>query len=159
MLEAPGLAAGLDDVGPVGESVDDRLREPRVGEDLRPLAEGEVGRGDQRRAFVALGDHLEDKLGGALGQGEIAQLIEDEQLDACVACDDTGELASGLGFLQLVGESGEGGETDAASLLAGADRERDREMRFACAGRVGVALLMLLSRCRSVCGWSTLPAA
>jgi hypothetical protein len=43
VLEALALAAGLDDVGAVGEAVDDRLGEPGVGEDLRPFAEGEVG--------------------------------------------------------------------------------------------------------------------
>jgi hypothetical protein len=48
-----------------------------------------------------------------------------------VAADDAGKLAVRLGFLQLVGEAGEGGEADAPSLLAGADRERDREVRFA----------------------------
>jgi hypothetical protein len=69
--EAPGLAAGVDDVGLVGDAVDDGLGEARVGEDLCPLAEGEVGGDDQRAALVALGDDLEDELGGALGEGEI----------------------------------------------------------------------------------------
>src|SRR5947209_993664 len=33
VLEAPGLAAGFDDVGAVGEPIDDRLGEARVGEE------------------------------------------------------------------------------------------------------------------------------
>jgi hypothetical protein len=49
---------------------------------------------------------------------------------------------------------GRGAERDALAREAGADPERDREMTFSGAGRVGVALLMLLIRCRSVCGWS-----
>jgi hypothetical protein len=32
VLEAPGFGPGLDDVRPVGEAVDDRLRQPRVGD-------------------------------------------------------------------------------------------------------------------------------
>jgi hypothetical protein len=70
---------------------------------------------------------LEDEFGGALGQGEVAEFIEAEELDAGVAGDDAVELAARLGFLEFVGEGGEGGEADAAALLAGADGERDRE--------------------------------
>jgi hypothetical protein len=40
-------AAGFDDVGAVGQAVDDGFGEPGVGEDFRPLAEGEVGGDDQ----------------------------------------------------------------------------------------------------------------
>src|SRR3972149_5587543 len=82
VLEAPGFAAGLDDVCAVGEPVDDRLREPRGGGDLRPLAEGQVGGDDQGGAFVAFGDHLEDELGGALGQGEGGEPGADQERDA-----------------------------------------------------------------------------
>src|SRR5829696_8247482 len=63
VAEAPGLGAGVDDVGAVGEAVDDGLGEPGVGEHLRPFAEREVGGDDQRAAFVALGEDLEDELG------------------------------------------------------------------------------------------------
>jgi len=53
VFEAPGFAAGVDDVGAVGEPVDDGLGEPDVGEDFRPFAEGEVGGDDQTAALVA----------------------------------------------------------------------------------------------------------
>ena len=74
--EAPGLGAGVDDVRAVREAVDDGFREAGVVEDLRPFAEGQVGCDDQRAAFVALGEDLEDELGGAGGQREIAKLIK-----------------------------------------------------------------------------------
>jgi hypothetical protein len=86
-----------------------------------------LGGDDQRGAFVALGDDLEDELGGALAQRQVAALVKGQELDAGVAGDDAVEFAPRLGLLQLVGEPGEGGEADAASLLSGADRERDRE--------------------------------
>jgi len=47
VVEAPGLGAGVDDVGAVCEPVDDGFGESRVGEDFRPFAEGEVGGDDQ----------------------------------------------------------------------------------------------------------------
>ncbi len=40
MGEAVGVAAGLDDVGAVGEPVDDRGAEPGVGEGFRPAIRG-----------------------------------------------------------------------------------------------------------------------
>ena len=75
MAEAPGLGAGVDDVRAVGESVNHGLGEPGVGEDLGPLAEWQVGGDDQAAAFVAFGEDLEDELGGAVGQGEVAQFV------------------------------------------------------------------------------------
>src|SRR5918999_5300198 len=56
VAEAPGLGAGVDDVGAVGEAVDDGLRESGVGEDLGPLAERQVGGHDQAAALVAFTD-------------------------------------------------------------------------------------------------------
>jgi hypothetical protein len=101
---------------------------------------------------VAFGEDLEDELGSAVGKGQVAEFVEDDKLGAGVAADDAGELAAALGFLELVGECGEGGEADAAALVAGADRQRGRQVGLAGAWRVGVALLMLLIRCRSGCG-------
>jgi hypothetical protein len=76
VAEAPGLCAGVDDVRPVGDAVDDGLREAGVGKYLGPLPVGEVGGDDQAGALVALGDDLEDELGGTLGQREVAKLID-----------------------------------------------------------------------------------
>jgi hypothetical protein len=59
----------------VGEPIDDGLGEAGVGEDLRPVAERQVRGDDQRRAFVTLAEDLEDELGGALGQGQVAKLV------------------------------------------------------------------------------------
>jgi hypothetical protein len=43
--------------------------------------------------------------------------LEDE-LGAGVAPDDASELAAALGFLELVGQAGKGGEPDAPALVA-----------------------------------------
>ena len=82
-------------------------------------------------AFVAFGEDLEDELGGAVGQREVAQLVKDDELGAGVAADDAAELAARLGFLEFVREAGERGEADASALVAGADRERGRQHRLA----------------------------
>jgi len=63
------------------------------------------------------------ELGGAVGQREISELVEDDELGAGVAADDAGEFAAAFGFLEFVGEAGERGEANAASGVAGADRQ------------------------------------
>ena len=82
MAEAPGLGAGVDDVRTVREPVDDAFREPRVGEHLGPFAERQVGGDDQAGAFVSVGEDLEDELGAAVGQREVAELVDASVSDA-----------------------------------------------------------------------------
>jgi hypothetical protein len=65
------------------------------------------------------------------GQCEVAQLVTEQQLDAGVAADDASELAVALGFLGLVREAGQRREADAASLVAGADRQGCGQHRLA----------------------------
>src|SRR2546422_5431826 len=67
--EAEGLGAGLDDVGAVGDAVEQCLAEPGVGDDLGPLRERQVGRQDDRGPLGPLGDDLEQELGADLGDG------------------------------------------------------------------------------------------
>jgi hypothetical protein len=88
VAEAPGLGAGVDDVRAVGEPVDDGLREPCVGEHLGLFTEWEVGGDDQAGSLVALGEDLEDELGCAVGEREVAELVEHQQLGAGVFADD-----------------------------------------------------------------------
>ena len=71
----------VDDVRLVGDPVNDRLREARVGEHLGPIAERQVRGHDQRSALVSLADHLEHQLRGAVREGQIPQLIEQQDLD------------------------------------------------------------------------------
>ena len=81
------------------------------------VAELQVGGDDQAAAFVAFEEDLGHELGGAVQQREVAELIEDQQFGPGVATHHPGELAVALGFLELVGERGEGGEPQVLSNL------------------------------------------
>lgn len=52
---------------------------------------------------MAVGEDLEDQFGGAVGQGQVAELVKHDDLGAGVAADDAGELAAALGLLEFVG--------------------------------------------------------
>src|SRR5712691_5429035 len=74
-----GVGSGLDDVRVEGEPVHDGGAEPRVGEGGGPFAEGGVGGDRDGGAFLALGEDLEEQLGAAAVELEVAQLVQAEQ--------------------------------------------------------------------------------
>jgi hypothetical protein len=105
VAEAPRLGAGLDDVCAVGVMRSTTaLASLGVGEDLDPFAEKQVGGDDQRAALVALGDDLEDELGGSFGQGQLAEFVEHDELSARVAADHACEFAARLSLLEFIGD-------------------------------------------------------
>ncbi len=68
----------------MGQPVEQGAGETFGAEDLGPFVERQVA-GDQRgAAFVALRDQLEQQLGAGLGEGDEAQLIDDEELVAAI---------------------------------------------------------------------------
>ena len=63
----------------VDEPVDHGGGDDVVAEDLAPAAEGLVGGDDQAGAFVAAGDELEEQVGGLGFEGDVADLVDDQQ--------------------------------------------------------------------------------
>jgi hypothetical protein len=51
-FEAPTVVAGLDDIAMVGQAVEQRSGHLSIAEHAGPFAEGEVGGGNDRSAFV-----------------------------------------------------------------------------------------------------------
>jgi hypothetical protein len=82
VLEAPAFIAGLDDVAVVGEPIEERGRHFRVAEHARPFAEGQVGRHDHGRALVEPADQMEQQLAAGLGEWQIAEFVEDDEVES-----------------------------------------------------------------------------
>ena len=140
MREAPTDVAGLDDVAVVREPVEQRGRHLRIGEYARPLAEREVGRDDDRRGLVEPADQVEQQLAAGLGERQIAQLVEHQQIDARDAVGDAA-LAAELDLgLQLVDEID---GIEEARLATGADNiagDADRDVGLARSSRASVMM-------------------
>ena len=66
----------LQDRGVVHEPVDGRQRHGLVGENLAPFAERLVGGDEQRSAFIAGGDQLEQNSGLGLILGDVGDIVE-----------------------------------------------------------------------------------
>ena len=75
-------------MGVEGDAVDDGGDEPWVGEDAAPFAERQVGGDGDRGAFFACGDDLEEQLGSAGVDLDVAKFVEAEQGETAVAGDD-----------------------------------------------------------------------
>ena len=82
VLEAPAVVAGLDDVAVMGEAVEQRGGHLGVAEDARPFAEGQVGGDDDRGPLVEPADQVEQQLAAGLGERQIAEFVEDDEVHA-----------------------------------------------------------------------------
>jgi hypothetical protein len=51
-----------------------------VTEDARPFAEGEIGGDDDRAVLVEPADQMEEELAAGLGEGQIAELVENNEV-------------------------------------------------------------------------------
>ena len=63
----------------VHDAVDHRRGDGLVAEDVAPAGERQVAGQDERGVFVAGRDELEEQVRGVLLDGEVADLIDDDQ--------------------------------------------------------------------------------
>jgi hypothetical protein len=81
-------------------------------------------------SFV-FGQDLEQQLGAAAVQMEIAELVQAEQVVAAVAGHGAAEVAFAGGLDQLVDECGGGGIADPTAGLAGGHTQADQQVALA----------------------------
>src|SRR6266481_3785922 len=143
-FEAPAVIAGLDDVAMVGQAIEQRGRHLCVAEHAGPFAEREIGGDDDRRALVEPADEMEQQLATGLGERQVAELIEDDEVHPGQMLGDT-TLSSVAGLdLQAVDEVDHVVETPAGSGSDAASGDGYGQMGFAGAGTAdqnGIALL------------------
>ncbi len=82
VFEAPALVACLDDFTVMGEAIEQCSGHLGVTEDARPFAEGEIGGDDDGRALVQTADQVEQELAAGLGEREIAQFVQNDEVEA-----------------------------------------------------------------------------
>jgi hypothetical protein len=82
VLQAPAFVAGFDDVAVIRETVEQSGCHLWIAEDGRPFAEGEVGRDNDGGALVEAAHEVEQELASSLLEGQIAEFIEDHEVEA-----------------------------------------------------------------------------
>jgi hypothetical protein len=80
-LEAVAVAVDFENLGAMDEAVDEGDGAGGMREDLGPVVEGLVGaEQDGLGGVVATGDDLEEEVGVAAAVGEVADLVDAEEL-------------------------------------------------------------------------------
>ena len=129
------MAFDLDHDGVVQQAVQQGCGDDVVAEDGAPVLEAAIG-GEHGGALLVAGvDQLEEQVGAAGVNGQVADLIDDEQGSPVDVAQTRGEGAGALGLGERGDEFGQGGEVD---TLVGLDRvhpQGDGEMAFTDAGR------------------------
>jgi hypothetical protein len=90
----------LDDDGMVQKTVEERGADDGIAEDLAPFGEAAVRREDHRAFLVTGIDQLEEQVGAATGDGQVADFVDDQQLGAGIEADLLAEPALALGLGQ-----------------------------------------------------------
>src|SRR5208283_3296931 len=88
------------------------------------------GHGD-RRLLLALGEDLEQQLRPSRVELDVAELIEAQQIEPSVACNDAREPTLVGGLDEFVHQLRSGHVSDAKTLLACGHPEPDQQMRLA----------------------------
>jgi hypothetical protein len=82
VFEAPAVVAGLDDVAVMGEPIKECCCHLGVTEDRWPFAECKVCCENDRGALVKSADEMEQQLASGLGEGQITQFVEHDEVEA-----------------------------------------------------------------------------
>ena len=117
------------------ETIEDRAGDGLVVEHGAPVSRCSVGGQDDRPALIARGHHLEEKVGGVLVDGQVAELVDDEDVGPGEGAQLLVERGVALRRRQLVDDLHRGAEEHAVSSLAGGDAKGDREVALAETGR------------------------
>jgi hypothetical protein len=94
----------------------------------------EVGADADAGAFLSFGDDLEQQFGAVGIDLDVAQFVEQQDVEAAVAADHPGQLPFVGGLDELVDQLGAGDVADPAALLAGGHAESDEQVGFPGAG-------------------------
>ena len=92
----------FQDDGVVHHPVDGRGGGHGVGEDAFPLREDQVGRDAQGPAFVAFGDQGEEDLGLLVALGQVAQIVQEQEVEVVQLAQLSGQVEVALGGQKIL---------------------------------------------------------
>jgi hypothetical protein len=125
----------LHDDSVMEQSVEQRRGDDGIAEYVAPFSEATVRGEDHRPALIARVDELEEQIAAAVDDGQIADLIDDQQRGAAEEPDALLQTAFALRPSQMAEQIGQCAEVDAAPGFHRLDTKRYGEMAFSGAGR------------------------
>ncbi len=118
----------------MGQAVEERRCHLGIAEDGRPFAESEIGRDENRGPLVEPADQVEEKLAARLGEGQISEFVENDEVHAREIFRDAALSGSTPFRLELVDEVDDVKETATGPGADAGSGNGDRQMRFASTG-------------------------
>ena len=122
-----------DDPAVVDDAVDDRCGHVPVSEHVAPSAELEVRGENDAAGLVAVRDDLEQEPGPVDVDGQVAELVDDDQPGPAYRLELLVEAVLVLGLPQPHDQAGGGEEPDGDHALAGEHADRDGQVGLAAA--------------------------
>ena len=127
-------AFDLDDDAVVQEAVEQRGGDDGIAEYLAPFGESAVGGEDHGALLVAGVDQLEEEVAATGSDGQVADLVDDQQRGAAEEADLLAQPPLAFGFGEDTDDVGQGCEVDGPSSLDRLDAEGGGEMALAGTG-------------------------
>ena len=90
----------------VNEAIQERRRQALLAEDLRPLGKGQVGGNGDTGPFIAVGEELEEQLSRLTRKRQIAQLVDEHQVEAPIVRQQSRKAEFVVRQFQLRGQCG-----------------------------------------------------
>jgi hypothetical protein len=134
-IEPIAVAADVDDVAVMDQAIDQRGGHHLVAKDLALLGKALVRREHGAGVFVAARHELEEEHRARARDGQIADLVDDQERRKAQRLHAVLQMARLLRVLERRDEIGERAVVDPSSALCRRDGETDREMRFPDARR------------------------
>jgi len=134
-LEPVGVALDVDRRRVVKDPVQDGRGDHRIAEDLVPLAEAAVRGQDQGPLLVTPRDELEKQMGAVAVDGDVADLVDDQELGLAVELEPLLDAVLGIGPSQGSNERHGLGEAGPVALGDGLDPQGDGQVGLSHPGR------------------------
>jgi hypothetical protein len=114
----------------MGEAVEQCGGHFGIAKDLDPFPEGQIGGDDQRGLFVEFADQMEEQGAAGLREGQVAQLIKDDEVHVQQDFYHATTVAMDLFLFQLVDEIDNIEPAHPSALIDGGMAESQRQMGF-----------------------------
>jgi hypothetical protein len=95
-----------------------------------PLAKGLIGSDEQAFAFITMGNEFKEDRGFGFGLFDIAEVIDNQQVEAVQFAESVGQQQLDFGLLEVLDQRGGTEELDPFTLLNGGPPQGGSEMSF-----------------------------
>ena len=118
----------------MGEAIQESAGEPFGAQHLDPVLERQIGCDDEAGALVSAADDIEEQFGTGLGEWDVAEFVEDEQIEPFELLDEALQVVIVTLFEHMGNQGGNPEKADSPALGAGGKAQGGGQVRLTGAG-------------------------